>query len=66
MHFTAVLRIDKNIGCLQIAKNYLYMLAGVLYSILVLAVKKLLSTTKRKEEQLIEEQIEEARKRFLK
>jgi hypothetical protein len=66
VHFTAVLGIDKEMGRLRTAKNYSYMLAGVLYCMRVLAVEKLLPAAEREEEkQFTEEQAEEARERFL-
>ena len=37
-----MLRIDVDTGCLQTVKNYLYMLAGMVYCVQVLALKKLL------------------------
>ena len=37
-----MLRIDIDTGCLQTAKNYLYMLAGIVYCMQVLALEKLL------------------------
>jgi hypothetical protein len=37
-----VLRIDVDTDCLQTAKNYLYMLAGIVYCVQVLALEKLL------------------------
>jgi hypothetical protein len=37
-----VLRINVDIDCLRTAKNYLYMLAGMVYCVWVLALEKLL------------------------
>jgi hypothetical protein len=37
-----VLRINIDIGCLQTAKNYLYILVGIVYCVQVLALEKLL------------------------
>ncbi len=37
-----MLRINIDTGCLQIVKNYLYMLAGIVYCVQVLALEKLL------------------------
>jgi hypothetical protein len=45
-----VLGINGEIDCLRTAKNYLYILAGVVYYVRVLAVEKLLSTTQRDEQ----------------
>ena len=40
-----MLGINSNTNCLRIAKNYLYILAGVVYYIRVLSVEKLLLST---------------------
>jgi hypothetical protein len=37
-----VLRINVDTGCLQTIKNYLYILAGIVYCVQVLALEKLL------------------------
>jgi hypothetical protein len=37
-----VLRINIDTDCLQTAKNYLYILAGIVYCVQVLALEKLL------------------------
>jgi hypothetical protein len=42
VHFLAVLGINAELGCLRTVKNYLYMLAGVVYCVRVLSVEKLL------------------------
>ena len=42
IHFTAVLGIDADMGRLRTAKNYSYMLAGIVYCVRVLGVEKLL------------------------
>jgi hypothetical protein len=42
IYFLAVLGINSDINCLRTAKNYLYMLAGVVYYMRVLSVEKLL------------------------
>jgi hypothetical protein len=42
IYFLAVLGINSNTNRLRTAKNYLYMLAGVVYYIRVLSVEKLL------------------------
>jgi superfamily II DNA helicase RecQ len=58
-HFLGVLSIDSTTERLRTAKNYTYMLAGVVYCIRVLSVEHLLPSTKRNE------QTEEHQKRFL-
>ena len=45
-----MLGIDTQINCLRTTKNYLYMLARVVYYIRVLAIKKLLLVVKRDKE----------------
>lgn len=42
IYFLAVLGINSNTNCLRTAKNYLYMLVGVVYCMRVLSVEKLL------------------------
>jgi hypothetical protein len=42
VQFLAILGINREIGCLRIAKNYSFILAGVVYCIRVLSIKKLL------------------------
>jgi hypothetical protein len=42
MQFLAILGINREIGRLRIVKNYLFILAGVVYYIQVLGIKKLL------------------------
>ncbi|KAJ8117099.1 hypothetical protein OPT61_g1626 [Boeremia exigua] len=59
VHFLAVLGINSNINCLRTAKNYLYMLAGVVYCMRVLSVEKLLPSA------CCDEQTNKDRKRFL-
>ncbi|KAH6643244.1 hypothetical protein C7974DRAFT_431476 [Boeremia exigua] len=59
VQFLAVLGIDTKTKRLRTAKNYLYMLAGMVYCIWVVGVEKLLPAAGR------DEQIEEARDRFL-
>lgn len=50
VHFLAVLGIDKDMGRLRTAKNYSYMLAGVVYCTRVIAAEALLPSTTRKEQ----------------
>ena len=59
VHFLAVLGIDADTNRLRTAKNYLYMLAGVVYCMRVLSVEKLLPSACR------DEQTDEDRERFL-
>jgi hypothetical protein len=59
IHFLAVLGIDAEANRLRTAKNYSYMLAGVVYCIRVLAVEKLLPAGGR------DEQTDGDRERFL-
>jgi hypothetical protein len=59
VHFLAVLGIDAELGRLRTAKNYSYMLAGVVYCVRVLSVEKLLPSACR------DEQTDEDRQRFL-
>jgi superfamily II DNA helicase RecQ len=59
LHFLAVLGIDGEMDRLRTAKNYSYMLAGVVYCVRVLAVEKLLPAAQR------DEQTDEDRDRFL-
>ena len=59
VHFLAVLGIDSDANCLRTAKNYSYMLAGVVYCVRVLSVEKLLPSARR------DEQTDEHRRRFL-
>ena len=47
IHFAAVLGINTETGRLRTAKNYSYMLAGLVYSARVLSVEKLLPATAR-------------------
>jgi hypothetical protein len=42
LHFLAVLGINANTHCLRTAKNYSYMLAGIVYCMRVLSVEQLL------------------------
>jgi hypothetical protein len=42
IQFLAVLGINLDIGCLYTVKNYLYILAGIVYYVRVLEVEKLL------------------------
>jgi hypothetical protein len=42
IQFLAVLGINLDIGCLRNIKNYLYILAGIVYCVCVLGVEKLL------------------------
>ena len=58
-HFLAVLGIDSDTNRLRTAKNYSYMLAGVVYCMRVLSVEKLLPSARR------DEQTDEDRARFL-
>jgi hypothetical protein len=50
IQFLAVLGINLDIGCLRTAKNYLYMLAGIVYCVRVLGVEKLLLLGQRSEQ----------------
>ena len=50
LHFLAVLGIDANTHCLCTAKNYSYMLAGVVYCMRVLSVEQLLPSAHRNEQ----------------
>jgi len=59
LYFLAILGINSEIDCLQIAKNYLYMLASVVYCVRVLAIEKLLSAAQR------DKQIDKNYDRFL-
>lgn len=59
IHFLAVLGIDSDTNRLRTAKNYSYMLAGVVYCMRVLSVEKLLPSACR------DEQTDEDRERFL-
>ncbi|KAF2279841.1 uncharacterized protein EI97DRAFT_429630 [Westerdykella ornata] len=59
VHFLAVLGIDAEMTRLRTAKNYSYMLAGVVYCIRVLSAERLLPAACRKE------QMDEDRERFL-
>ncbi|KAH7061898.1 hypothetical protein BKA63DRAFT_429663, partial [Paraphoma chrysanthemicola] len=43
IYFLAVLGINSKINCLREAKHYSYILAGIIYCVRVLSVKKLLS-----------------------
>jgi hypothetical protein len=59
VHFLAVLGIDSDTNRLRTAKNYSYMLAGVVYCKRVLSVEHLLPSASR------DEQTDEDRERFL-
>jgi hypothetical protein len=59
VHFLAVLGIDSDTSRLRTAKNYSYMLAGVVYCIRVLSVEHLLPSASR------DGQTDEDRERFL-
>ncbi|KAK1919463.1 hypothetical protein P3342_013202 [Pyrenophora teres f. teres] len=50
VQYLGVLGIDTQTNCLRTAKNYSYMLAGVVYCVRVLAVEKLLPAVERDEE----------------
>jgi hypothetical protein len=50
VQFLAVLGINGEIGRLRIAKNYLFMLAGVVYCVRVLGIEKLLPAGGRDEQ----------------
>lgn len=60
MQFLAVLGIDPDTGRLRTAKHYLYMLAGMVYCVRVIAAKKLLPGGQRST------QTEQDRNRFIK
>jgi hypothetical protein len=47
LHFLAVLRIDEEINRLRQANDFLYMLAGVIYCVRVLAVEIILPSIER-------------------
>jgi hypothetical protein len=49
VQFLAVLGIDREIGRLRIAKNYLFILAGIVYGVRVLGIEKLLPVDRRDE-----------------
>jgi hypothetical protein len=49
VQFLAVLGIDREIGRLRTAKNYSFMLAGMVYGVRVLSIKKLLPADRRDE-----------------
>jgi hypothetical protein len=53
VQFLAVLGIDLEMACLRTAKNYLYMLAGTVYCMRVIALEKLLPASQR-ETQMID------------
>jgi hypothetical protein len=59
VQFLAVLRIDSEMARLRTAKNYLYMLAGTVYCMQVIALEKLLPASQR------ETQIIDSRNHFL-
>ena len=59
VHFLAVLGINSDTNCLRTAKNYLYMLAGVVYCMRVLSVEKLLLSA------CCDKQTDKDRERFL-
>ena len=59
VHFLAVLGIDSDTNRLRTAKNYSYILAGVVYCMRVLSVEYLLPSASR------DEQTDEDRERFL-
>jgi TctA family transporter len=50
LHYLAVLGIDTKIGRLRTAKNYSYMLAGIVYCVRVLVVETLLLAAQREEQ----------------
>jgi hypothetical protein len=50
IQFLAVLRINREISCLRTAKNYLFILAGIIYYVRVLRLKKLLLIRQRDEQ----------------
>jgi hypothetical protein len=50
IQFLTVLRINREISCLRTAKNYSFMLAGVVYCVRVLRLKKLLLIRQRDEQ----------------
>jgi hypothetical protein len=49
VQFLAVLGIDGEIGRLRTAKNYSFMLAGMVYGVRVLGIEKLLPVDRRNE-----------------
>jgi hypothetical protein len=60
VQFLAVLGIDREIGRLRTAKNYSFMLAGIVYGVRVLGIEKLLPADRR------DEQTEADREHFMK
>jgi hypothetical protein len=60
VQFLAVLGIDREIGRLRTAKNYSFMLAGIVYGVRVLGIEKLLPADRR------DEQTKADRKHFIK
>jgi TctA family transporter len=50
LHFLAVLGIDEEIGRLRQANDFLYMLAGVVYCVRVLAIEIILPSTEREDQ----------------
>jgi hypothetical protein len=60
VQFLAVLGIDGEMGRLRIAKNYSFMLAGMVYGVRVLGIEKLLPVDRR------DEQTEADREYFMK
>jgi hypothetical protein len=66
VHFLAVLGINAELGRLRTAKNYLYMLASVVYCVRVLSVEKLLpSACRNKQTNKDQQQFLTARKQYL-
>jgi hypothetical protein len=60
VQFLAILGIDGEIGRLRTAKNYSFMLAGIVYGVRVLSIEKLLPADRR------DEQTEADREYFIK
>ena len=49
LHFLAVLRIDREINRLRQANDFLYILAGVVYYVRMLAIEIILLSTERED-----------------
>ncbi|KAL5371966.1 hypothetical protein DPSP01_013863 [Paraphaeosphaeria sporulosa] len=66
VHFMAVLGFDTEMGCLRTAKNYAYMIAGVVYCVRVIGVEYLLPSAHREQQGIAEwERFLEMRGNFL-
>ncbi|KAL5420973.1 hypothetical protein PMIN05_012606 [Paraphaeosphaeria minitans] len=66
VHFTAVLRFNSETRQLHTAKNYSYLVAGMVYCVQVISVKHLLPPAQREQQGLVERNhYLNLRKRFL-